>query len=81
MERQAKDMREKLHEAKINLATEKQVVLDLKAQLQQAKEATRVAREAAEATVKASYERGVLDIENRLTKEVAVVCRDYCTES
>ena len=65
----------------INLATEKQAILDLKAQLQQAKEAAQVAREAVEAMVKGSYERGVLDMENRLTKEVAVVCRDYCTES
>ena len=65
----------------INLATEKQAILDLKAQLQQAKEAAQVAREAVEAMVKASYERGVLDMENRLIKEVAVVCRDYCTES
>ena len=65
----------------INLATEKQAILDLKAQLQQAKEAAQVAREAVEAMVKAFYERGVLDMENRLTKEVAVVCRDYCTES
>ena len=29
--------------------------------------------------MKASYERGVHDMETRLTKEVAVVCRDYCT--
>ena len=29
----------------------------------------------------ASYERGVKDIEARLIEEVAVVCRDYCTES
>lgn len=65
----------------INLATEKQAILDLKAQLQQAKEAAQVAREAVEAMVKASYECGVLDMENRLIKEVAVVCRDYCTES
>ena len=40
-----------------------------------------MAKEAAEAAVKASYERGVLDTENRLTEEVAIVCRDYCTES
>ena len=31
--------------------------------------------------MKASYEHGVLDTENKLTKEVAIVCRDYCTES
>ena len=40
-----------------------------------------MAREAAEAAVKASYERGVLDTENKLTEKVAVVCRNYCTES
>ena len=40
-----------------------------------------MAREAAEATVKASYERGVQDMEVRLSEEVAIVCRDYCTES
>ena len=74
-------MCQKLHVTEINLATEKQAVLDLKAQLQQAKEAARVAREAVEAAVKASYERGVLDIETRLTEEVAMICKDYCTES
>ena len=70
-----------MHVTEINLATEKELVLDLKAQLQKAKEAAWVAREAAEAAVKASYEHGVLDTENRLTEEVAVVCRDYGTES
>ena len=40
-----------------------------------------MAREAAEVVVKASYERGVRDTETRLTEEVAVVCKDYCTES
>ena len=74
-------MCQKLHVTEINLATEKQAVVDLKAQLQQAKGAARVAREAAEAAVKASYEHGVLDTKTRLTEEVAVVCKDYCTES
>ena len=40
-----------------------------------------MAREAAEVTVNASYERGVLDIEICLAEEVAIVCRNYCTES
>ena len=79
--RQVKDMRQQLHSIEINLATEKQTVLDLKAQLQQAKEAARVAREAIEAAVAASYEHGVKDTKARLTEEVAVVCKDYCTES
>ena len=80
-ERQAEDMRQKLHITEINLATEKQTVLDLKAELQKAREAARVAREATEAEVKASYERGVQDSKARLLEEVVVVCRDYCTES
>ena len=40
-----------------------------------------MAREAAEAAVATSYERGVRDIEVRLTEEVATVCRDYITMS
>ena len=70
-----------MHITEINLATKKQTVLDLRAELQKAKDVARVAREAAEAAVKASYERGVLDMETRLSKEVAVVCKDYCTKS
>ena len=74
-EKQAEDMSQKL------LATEKQAVLDLKAQLQRAEDAARVAKEVVEAAVKALYECGVLDTEARLTEEVVVVCRDYCTKS
>ena len=80
-ERQAEDMRQKLHITEINLAIEKQAVLDLKAELQKVKDATRVAREAVEAAVKTSYERGVQDTETRLLEEVVVVCKDYYTES
>ena len=75
------DQRRKLYTTEINLATEKQTVLNLKAKLQKTKDATLVAREAAEAAVNASYERGVLDTETRLAEEVAIVCRDYVTES
>ena len=67
--------------SKINLATEKQMVSDLKAELSKVKEAAHLAREAAEAAVAASYERGVADTEARLTEEVATVCRDYITMS
>ena len=81
MERQMEDQRQKLYTIEINLATEKQTVLDFKAVLQKAKEAARVAREAAEAAVNASYERGVLDTETRLAEEVAIVCKDYVMES
>ena len=80
-ERQAEDQCQKLHITEINLATEKQTVWDLKAELQKAKDETRVAKEAAEATVETSYERGVWDTETQLIEEVAIVCKDYCTES
>ena len=40
MEKQAEDQPQKLHMTKINLATEKQTVLDLKVTLQKAKEET-----------------------------------------
>ena len=55
MERQMEDQRQKLYMTEINLATKKQIVLNLKAKLQKAKKAARVAREAAEATMNASY--------------------------
>ena len=57
------------------------MVSDLKAELIKTKKAARLAREAVEAAVAASYERGVADTEARLTEEVATVCRDYITMS
>jgi len=79
--KQAEDLHQQLHLSEVNLATEKQMVVDLKAELSKAKEAARVAREAAEAAVATSYERGLKDNEVRLTEEVATVCRDYITMS
>ena len=40
-----------------------------------------VAKEAAKAAKAAAYECGVVEMEARLTAEVTVVCRDYCTET
>ena len=79
--KQAEDMRQQLHLSEINLATEKQMVLDLKAELSKTKEAACLAREVHEAAVAASYERGVADTKARLIEEVATVCRDYITMS
>ena len=62
--------------SEINLETEKQMVLDLKAELSKVKEVAHLAREVAELAVVASYEHGVAD-----TEEVATVCRDYVTIS
>ena len=80
-EAQAKDQRKQLYTTQINLATEKATILDLKAKLQKTQEALKVAKEAAKAVEAAAYERGVLETEARLTVEVTVVCRDYCTET
>ena len=59
--------------------------MDLKAKLKKAKyaakKAVRAAKEATEAAERISYERGVMDTEAQLAEEVAIVCRDYCTES
>ena len=63
---------QKLHLTEINLAIEKQTFLDLKAELQKEREATRVAGEALEATVSAL---------SCMAEEVAAVCRDYVLES
>ena len=49
VERQAEDQRQKLHLTKIDLATQRQLVIELKAGLQEAKEAAQLAKEAAEA--------------------------------
>ena len=51
----------------LNLATKKQKVLDLKAELQKLKDVARVAREATEAIVNTSYERGIANTETRLS--------------
>ena len=66
-------MQQQLHITKINLATEKQSILDLKEKLQKVKDVARVAREAVEAAVKASYKCGVQDTEARISEEVAIV--------
>ena len=70
-----------LYTIELNLATEKQKILDLKAELERNKEVAQLAREAVEAIVEASYECGVLDTEKRLAEEVTVVCRDYVIKS
>lgn len=77
---QAEDQRKLLHLTKIDLATQRQLVLDLKAELQNVKETARLAWDTAEAVKAASYECGVLDTEVRLGEEVVGVCKDYCTK-
>ena len=82
---QAEDQRKLLYTTEIELATQKQFVMDLKAELQKVKdepkEAAQVAKEATTAVEIASYERGVEDTENRLAEEVVGVCRESCVET
>ena len=80
-ESQAEDHRKELYTTQLNLATEKTAVLDLKAKLQKAEEALKVAQKATKATKTSAYERGVLETEARLTVEVTVVYREYCAET
>ena len=77
-ERQAEEQRQKLHSTEIDLATQKKMVIDLQVELQKAKEEVQLAREAAEAEKKASYQLDVEETEIRLAEELSEVCRDYC---
>ena len=77
LETQAEDQRQQLRITEINLATQRQLVLDLKAELQKANDAVRVARETSKAIETTSYEREVQDTETRLAEKVAGMCRDY----
>ena len=79
-EAQAEDQLQQLHITEIDLATQRQLVLELKAELEKAREEAQVDREAYKVAEMASFECGVLDTEVRLAEEVARVCRDYCTE-
>ena len=68
-----------LYVTEINLAKEKQTVLDLKAALQKAKEEVQLAKEAAEAEKRAVYQLRVEETQVRLTEELSKVCKDYCS--
>ena len=80
-EKQAEDQRQLLHVTEINLATEKQAILDLKTVLQKAKVEVQLAKEAAEAKKRAAYQLGLEETEARLIEELSDVCRDYCNIS
>ena len=76
--RQAEDLRKELHYCEINLATEKQMVMDLREELRKAREAAQLLKEAAEAEKQATYALGVQETQSRLTEEFSAVARDYC---
>ena len=51
---------------------------DLREELQKVREAAQLAKEAAEAEKQAAYMPGVEETQVRLTKELSIVCREYC---
>ena len=77
-EKQAETLRSELHLCEINLATERQMVKDLREELRKAKKAAQLLKEAAEAEKQASYALGVQETHSRLTEEFSSVARDYC---
>ena len=77
-EKQAEGLRKKLHYCEINLATEKQMVKDLREELHKAKKAAQLLKEAAKAEKQASYALGVQETQSRLTEEFSSLARDYC---
>ena len=77
-EKQFEDIRKQLHYTEINLATEKQLVTELREEFRKAREAAQLLKEAVEAEKQAAYTLGMEETQTRLTEEFSVVCRDYC---
>ena len=77
-EKQFEDMRKQLHYTKINMATEKHLVTELREELRKAREAAQLFKEAAEAEKQAAYTLRVQETQGRLTEEFSAVARDYC---
>ena len=80
-EKQVEDLRKQLHYNEINLATEKQLVTELREKLKKAREAVQLVKEAAKAEKQATYTLSVEATQARLTEELTVICRDYCNIS
>ena len=77
-EKQFEDILKQLHYTEINLATEKQLVAELREKLRKAREAAQLVKEATEAKKQAAYTLGIEETQARLTEEFSTVCRDYC---
>ena len=78
IERQFEEIRKELHYSEINLATEEQIVTELREELRKAKEATQLLKEVTEAEKQAAYALGLQETQSRLTEEFSAVARDYC---
>ena len=74
VEKQAEDQCQKLHLIEIDLATQSQLVIHLKFELQKVKEAAQLAK----AKKQASYLLSMEETQVRLAEELSKVCKDYC---
>ena len=77
-EKQAEDIHKELHYSEINLATEKQMVTELREELHKAREAAQLLKEATEAEKQAAYDLGVQETQSCLIEEFSTMARDYC---
>ena len=77
-EKQFEEIRKQLHYTEINMATEKQLVTDLREELRKAREAAQLLKEAAEAKKQAAYTLGMEETQARLTEEFSAIAKDYC---
>ena len=77
-ERQFEEVRKELHYSEINLATEKQMVTELREELRKAREIAQLFKDAVEAEKQAAYALGVQETQSRLIEEFFAVARDYC---
>ena len=80
-EKQFEDICKQLHYTKINMATEKQLEMELREELWKAREAAQLLKEAVEAEKQATYTLGMEKTQARLTNEFSAVARDYCNIS
>ena len=80
-ERQFEEVRKELHYSEINLATEKQMVTELREELRKAREIAQLFKDAAEDEKQAAYALGVQETQSRLIEKFFVVAKDYCNIS
>ena len=76
-EKQFEDIRKQLHYTEINLATEKQLVTELREELRKAREAAQLLKETSEAEKQAAYTLRMEETQARLIEECSAVARDY----
>ena len=77
-EKQFEDICKQLHYTEINMAIEKQLVMELREELRKARVAAQLLKEAAEAKKQVAYTLGMEETQARLIEEFSAVARDYC---